>query len=266
MYLRKRVGTPSDPADPVGHREAGGRIVRLRRLRLRLPDAADRPQRALGGVAPDTADPDRRALPRERAGASSAVSPRAVADPRSSSRASRSQAVTPRRGGRSIAAVSDLVLENYANANLIWRDGAGRRLTPTARALPTVGREAPRGRDPAFADRDHDRVPDGRRHGRPRRADSRVRDGSTSPSGRRSPRSRSRASSSLRICGRGAGRSGMSGRTTRTRRTPRASGSGRATPSLCDAPGSSGASSMRTSRPASSTCPRAHVASTDRHV
>ena len=47
---------------------------------------------------------------------------------------------------RSVGAVSDLVLENYANANRHLARRRRRRLPPVARALPPVGREAPRGR------------------------------------------------------------------------------------------------------------------------
>ena len=75
--------------------------------------------------------------------------------------------------------MSDLVLENYANANLIWRDGAvdgSRRLRERHRA---VRLEAARGRHPADSDRDHDRVPDGRRERAGVRGSSRGRAGSS---------------------------------------------------------------------------------------
>ena len=153
---RDAVGARRSRAD----REAGRLALRLRGLGDRLPDAADRAQRALGCVAADAADSDRRALPGERASRSCS---------RLAARGGRPALLVssePFTGGdaaawwKSIGAVSDLVLENYANANLIWRDGRGRRLAAAAGALSAVGREAARARDPAVADRDHDRVPD----------------------------------------------------------------------------------------------------------
>ena len=175
------------PGRSGAHREAGRRALRLRRGGLRLPDAPDRAERALGGVAPDAAHADRRALPRERSPVRDAA-PRARRPARRCScRASRSRGAMPRRGGSRSAAVSDLVLENYANANLIWREGpvdGSRRLRD---APSPVRGEAARARDPADADRDHDRVPDRPGSGRPRGASADARAGSASRSGTPSP-------------------------------------------------------------------------------
>ena len=124
MYLRKRVGTPSDPADPALMEKRADSLFDYAVDGLRLSDAADRAERAVGGIAA------RRRSPRPP----SATAPTSCA----SSRASRSAAdgrrcfvsSEPFTGGdaaawwRAVGAVSDLVLENYANANLIWRDGA----------------------------------------------------------------------------------------------------------------------------------------------
>ena len=123
MYLRKRVGTPSDPADPA--------------LMERRADALfDYAVSVSGCQTPLIAL-------NEMWGASLPTPLTATAE-RYRSNVLRFVTRLAERGGRpallvssepftggdaapwwrSIAAVSDLVLEKYANANVIWRDGA----------------------------------------------------------------------------------------------------------------------------------------------
>ena len=123
MYLRKRVGTPSDPAD-AGLIEK--RADSLFDYAVSV-SGCQQPLIALnelwGASLPTPLTPT---AERYRANVLRFVS-------RLSQRGGRPALLVssqPFTGGdaaawwRSIAAVSDLVLENYANANLIWRDGA----------------------------------------------------------------------------------------------------------------------------------------------
>ena len=123
MYLRKRVGTPSEPADPALIEKRADSLFDY----AVSVSGCQTPLIALnelwGASLPTPLTPT---AERYRANVLRFVTQARGAwrtDRRSSSPASRSRAATQRRGGSPSAAVSDLVLENYANANLIWRDG-----------------------------------------------------------------------------------------------------------------------------------------------
>ena len=123
MYLRKRVGTPSDPADPslmekradalfdyaVSVAGCGTPLIGLNEL--------------WGASLPTPLTPS---ADRYRANVLRFVSRLAERGARPALLLSSE----PFTGGdaaawwRSVGAVSDLVLESYANANVIWRDGA----------------------------------------------------------------------------------------------------------------------------------------------
>jgi len=123
MYLRKRVGTPSDPADPSLMEKRADALFDY----AVSVSGCDTPLIALnemwGASLPTPLTPS---AERYRANVLRFVT-------RLSERGGRPALLVssePFTGGdaaawwRSIGAVSDLVLENYANANLIWRDGA----------------------------------------------------------------------------------------------------------------------------------------------
>ena len=99
MYLRKRVGTPSEPADPALMEKRADCALRLRRRGLRLSDAADRTERDVGGIAAHAAHPDRRALPGERPALRHAPQGARRTAALCWSRASPPRAATPPRGG-----------------------------------------------------------------------------------------------------------------------------------------------------------------------
>ena len=122
MYLRKRVGTPSDPADP-------GLIERRADALFDYAVSVSGCQTPLialnelwGASLPTPLTPT---AERYRANVLRFVTRLAERGGRPALLVSSE----PFTGGdaapwwRSIAAVSDLVLEKYANANLIWRDG-----------------------------------------------------------------------------------------------------------------------------------------------
>jgi hypothetical protein len=122
MYLRKRIGTPSDPADPAVVEK---RADALFDYAVEV-SGCQTPLIALnelwGSSLPTPLTPS---AERYRANVLRFVS-------RLSERGGRPALLVssePFTGGdaaawwRSVAAVSDLVLEKYANANLIWRDG-----------------------------------------------------------------------------------------------------------------------------------------------
>ena len=167
MYLRKRVGTPSDPADPALHREARRRALRLRGRGVGMPDAAHRAERALWLLAADAAHAERRALPRERPpirqpALRAGRSPCAPPLERTVHRGRRRGLVEVRRSGLGPRARE--VREREPHLARRRR----RRITSPSRSLPTVDCEAARARDSAVPDRAHDRVPDraGRRRAR----------------------------------------------------------------------------------------------------
>ncbi|MGH3065829.1 MAG: hypothetical protein ACRDOF_05940 [Gaiellaceae bacterium] len=122
MYLRKRVGTPSDPADPA---LIEGRADKLFDYAVTV-SGCEQPLIALnelwGASLPTPLTPT---AERYRANVLRFVSRLAARGGRPALLVSSE----PYTGGeaaawwKSIAAVSDLVLENYANANLIWREG-----------------------------------------------------------------------------------------------------------------------------------------------
>ena len=99
MYLRKRVGTPSDPADPALIEKRADALFDY----AVSVSGCQTPLIALnelwGVVAPDAADADAPSATARTSSGSSAGSPSAVAGRRSSCRASRSRAATPRPGG-----------------------------------------------------------------------------------------------------------------------------------------------------------------------
>lgn len=122
MYLRKRVGTPSDPADP-------GLIEKRADALFDYAVSVSGCQTPLialnemwGASLPTPLTPT---AERYRANVLRFVTRLAERGGRPALLVSSE----PFTGGdaapwwRSVAAVSDLVLENYANANLIWRDG-----------------------------------------------------------------------------------------------------------------------------------------------
>jgi hypothetical protein len=122
MYLRKRVGTPSDPADPaLIEKRADGLFdyaVSVTGCQTPLIALNELWGASLPTPLTPTAD-------RYRANVLAFVSRLAERGARPALLVSSE----PFTGGdaapwwRSIAAVSDLVLENYANANVIWREG-----------------------------------------------------------------------------------------------------------------------------------------------
>ncbi len=155
------------------HGEARGLALRLRRLGLRLPNAADRAQRAVGGVPPDAAHSHGRALPRECLALRDAPS-RA----RGAAGAPRLERAVHRWRRGDLVEVGRGRLRSRPR-ELREREphlarGRGRRLATAARAASPVRGEAPRARDSARSHRDHDRLPDRRRSGRARRARAEV--------------------------------------------------------------------------------------------
>jgi hypothetical protein len=122
MYLRKRVGTPSDPADP---------------------SLIDRRADALFDYAVSVSGCQTPLIALNELWGASLPTPLTPTADRYRANVLRFVTRLAERGGRpallvssdpftggdaatwwkSVAAVSDLVLENYANANLIWRDG-----------------------------------------------------------------------------------------------------------------------------------------------
>ena len=122
MYLRKRVGTPSDPADPT-------------LMEKRADALLDYAVTVSGCQTP--------LIALNEMWGSSLPTPLTVTAERYRANVLRFVTRLAERGGRpallvssepftggdaapwwrSLAAVSDLVLENYANANVIWRDG-----------------------------------------------------------------------------------------------------------------------------------------------
>ncbi len=122
MYLRKRVGTPSEPADPALIEKRADSLFDY----AVSVSGCQAPLIALnelwGASLPTPLTPT---AERYRANVLRFVS-------RLNERGGRPALLVssePFTGGdaaawwKSVAAVSDLVLENYANANLIWRDG-----------------------------------------------------------------------------------------------------------------------------------------------
>ncbi len=122
MYLRKRVGTPSDPADASVIEKRADSLFDY----AVTVSGCEQPLIALnelwGASLPTPLTPT---AERYRANVLQFVSRLAARGGRPALLVSSA----PFTGGdaaawwKSVAAVSDLVLENYANANLIWRDG-----------------------------------------------------------------------------------------------------------------------------------------------
>ena len=228
MYLRKRVGTPSDPADPALIEKRADALFDY----AVSVSGCETPLIALnelwGASLPTPLTPT---AERYRANVLRFVSRLAARGGRPALLVSSE----PFTGGdaatwwKSVGAVSDLVLENYANANLIWRDGpvdGSRRLRVRYRqsAAKLLALGIPASRIGIMIGFQTGPGTGGREGLQAALALVRCR-----RSGRRSPSVRSRASSSWRICGRGAGRSGMRDRTIPTRRSRRACGCGLAT-------------------------------------
>jgi hypothetical protein len=123
MYLRKRVGTPTDPADPDTMQKRADSLFDY----AVSVSACQQPLIALnelwGASLPTPLTPT---AERYRANVLRFVSRLAERGGRPALLVSSE----PNTAGdaaawwRSIAQVSDLVLENYSNANVIWRDGA----------------------------------------------------------------------------------------------------------------------------------------------
>ena len=122
MYLRKRVGTPSDPADPALIEKRADALfdyaVSVTGCQTPLIGLNELWGASLPTPLTPTAD-------RYRANVLSFVSRLAERGGRPALLVSSE----PFTGGdaatwwKAVGAVSDLVLENYANANVIWRDG-----------------------------------------------------------------------------------------------------------------------------------------------
>jgi hypothetical protein len=123
MYLRKRVGTPSEPADPDLMEKRADSLFEY----AVSVSGCQQPLIALnemwGASLPTPLTPT---AERYRANVLAFVTRLAERGGRPALLVSS----TPFTGGeaaswwRSLGQVSDLVLENYANANVIWRDGA----------------------------------------------------------------------------------------------------------------------------------------------
>ena len=122
MYLRKRVGTPSDPADPLLMEKRADALFDY----AVSVTGCETPLIALNelwGASFRRRSRQRRALSSQRLRFVSRLAERG-------GRPALLVSSEPFTGGdaaawwRSVGAVSDLVLENYANANRIWRDGA----------------------------------------------------------------------------------------------------------------------------------------------
>ena len=123
MYLRKRVGTPSDPADPALIEKRADALFDY----AVSVSGCQTPLIALNEMwGASLPTPLTLTAERYRANVLRFVTRLAERGGRPALLVSS----TPFTGGeaapwwRSLAAVSDLVLENYANANGIWRDGA----------------------------------------------------------------------------------------------------------------------------------------------
>ena len=122
MYLRKRVGTPSDPADPA---LIDARADKLFDYAVTV-SGCDRPLIALnelwGASLPTPLTPT---AERYRANVLRFVSRLAARGGRPALLVSSEPSTSGDAAAwwKSVSAVSDLVLENYANANLIWKEG-----------------------------------------------------------------------------------------------------------------------------------------------
>ena len=123
MYLRKRVGTPSDPADPALIEKRADALFDYAVEVSGCPTPLIALNELWGSSLPTPLTPS---AERYRANVLGFVT-------RLNERGGRPALLLssePFTGGdaaawwRSVGAVSDLVLEKYANANLIWRDGA----------------------------------------------------------------------------------------------------------------------------------------------
>jgi hypothetical protein len=122
MYLRKRVGTPSEPADPALIEKRADSLFDYAVSVSGCPTPLIALNELWGASLPTPLTPT---AERYRANVLRFVM-------RLKERGGRPALLVssdPFTGGdaaawwKSVAAVSDLVLENYANANLIWRDG-----------------------------------------------------------------------------------------------------------------------------------------------
>jgi hypothetical protein len=122
MYLRKRVGTPSVPADPTLIDERADKLFDY----AVTVSGCQQPLIALnelwGASLPTPLTPT---AERYRANVLRFVSRLAARGGRPALLVSSDPSTDGDAAAwwKSVAAVSDLVLENYANANLIWRDG-----------------------------------------------------------------------------------------------------------------------------------------------
>ena len=122
MYLRKRVGTPSEPADPALIEKRADSLFDYAVTVTSCPQPLIALNELSGASLPTPLTPT---TERYRANVLRFVSRLAARGARPALLVSSE----PYTGGdaavwwKSIAAVSDLVLENYANANMIWREG-----------------------------------------------------------------------------------------------------------------------------------------------
>jgi len=123
MYLRKRVGTPSDPADPALMEKRADSLFDY----AVLVSGCQQPLIALnelwGASLPLPLTPT---AERYRANVLRFVTRLAERGGRPALLVSSEPNTAGEAAAwwRSVAQVSDLVLENYSNANVIWRDGA----------------------------------------------------------------------------------------------------------------------------------------------
>ena len=250
MYLRKRVGTPSDPADPaLIEKRADGLFdyaVSVTGCQTPLIALNELWGASLPTPLTPTAERYRANVLRVREPARRAR--RSAGPPRLE------RAVHGRRR-RSLVEVDRRRVGSRARELRERERHLARRARsrgPDACALATASRR--RGSSRSTSPRPVSGSSSASRRARAaagERGSSRVRAGSTSSSGRRSRFARWRASSDWRTSGRGAGRSATRARTTRTRPTLRASGSGLATRACATRPRCSERSSTPTSSGAS---------------
>ena len=205
MYLNRRVGTPSAPADPSLLPE---RAQRLFDFAVRSSGCAT-PVIALnelfGAQLDDAVVGDERALPGERPAVGAPAGGAGCPAGAPALDVTRTRAATRRSGGVRSRRSSDLVLEKYFSAAAVARAGpvlGNRRMRTSMRRSAST---AVRDQRPALTRGGHARPSRHARAPADGKASSRRRDGSRWPSGRRSRRARSRASSGSRTSGPGAG-------------------------------------------------------------
>ena len=157
-YLQFPCRAADDPDRPRHGRRPGEQALRLRRAAVRLRDAVDRRERALGRGARDAVVDDERAVPRQRAHLSEgARGARCAAVP------AREQRALHRRRGRRVVAAGRGGRGHRARG-LLQRQAdprarPGRRQPHDPGEHPRLGRPLPRDRNPAEPPRRDARLP-----------------------------------------------------------------------------------------------------------